>query len=276
VGSAGQGALSRRRVLALAGTGVAVAAAGAVAAACGSGSGGGGGPAPAQGSAAASGSASAQTSAPAGGGGSATTLKPINGGALGSIDAKGNVTLNGTGADIWEPGDDFVFADQPWTSGDGDWSCRVVSVADGSAPVNEWAKTGIMVRESTDRLAAMFLVAATGNHGVINNSRQEGASGSGSVPQQDSTNTNDSGTIGPDALQFPVWLRVTRKKDTFQAYTSTDGKKWNSFGNSVDVPMKTVLVGLAALSHNSGNTDIAKFDNVKGFVPTKIEQVGNP
>lgn len=268
------GMLSRRRVLTLAGTGFAVAAAGAVAAACGSS--GGGNPAPAQSSAATGSSAPVQTSAPASGGGSATTLKAINGGALGSIDAKGNVTLNGTGADIWEPGDDFVFADQPWTSGDGDWSCRVVSVADGSAPVNEWAKTGIMVRESTDRLAAMFLVAATGNHGVINNSRQEGASGSGSVPQQDSTNTSDGGTIGPDALQFPVWLRVTRKKDTFQAYTSTDGKKWNTFGNSVDVPMKTVLVGLAALSHTAGSTDIAKFDNVKGLVPAKIEQVGNP
>lgn len=265
--------LSRRKVLMMAGTGAAVLVAGAVATACGSGT--------TQTANSSSGSGSSATSAPAAssagtGTGGGTALKAIDGGALGKIDSSGTVTLNGTGSDIYESGDNYVFADQPWTKGDGDWSTEIVSVSDGSAPVNEWAKVGIMVRESTDPMAAMFLVAATGNHGVINNSRQPGASGSGSVPQQDSTNTTDAGTIGPSDLNYPVWVRVTRKKDTFQAYSSKDGKKWNTLGATVDVAMKTCLVGLCDLSHVQGSTNIAVFKQVTGFVPAKIEQVGNP
>jgi hypothetical protein len=143
--------------------------------------------------------------------------------------------------------------------------------ADGSAQVNEWSKFGIMVRDSTDPMAACFFVAVTGNHGVIINSRP---SDGGQMDQQDSTNTSDSGTIDASSLNYPVWLKVSRKKDTFQAYTSTDGKKWNTYGATRDIPMPACLVGIGCLSHTAGSTIIGTADQLTGFVPTKIEQVG--
>jgi hypothetical protein len=256
--------LSRRRLLGAAGAGAAVLAVGGLVAACGSGGGTanqGGGSSPAT---------SGGSSGSAAGGGSAGGGNIKND--LGSYQG-GVVTLNGDGSDIWQSGDNFVFADQPWTKGDGDWSARIVSLADGTASVHEWSKFGIMVRDSMDPMAACFFVAVTGNHGVIINSRP---SDGGQMDQQDSTNTSDAGTIDASSLKYPVWLRVTRKKNTFQAYTSTDGKKWNAYGQTRDIPMSACFVGIGCLSHTAGSTVVGKADQLNGFAPTKIEQVGSP
>jgi ABC-type transport system involved in multi-copper enzyme maturation permease subunit/regulation of enolase protein 1 (concanavalin A-like superfamily) len=125
--------------------------------------------------------------------------------------------------------DAYTMLRQP-LAGDGSLTARVVELTGEDGYRHEWAKAGIMVRESTEpgsRYAAMLV---TPGHGVR---------------LQANYTTDLAGSDGPT----PRWLRLTRAGDTITGYESADGTSWSEVG-SVDLAglPPTVEVGLFATS----------------------------
>ncbi len=79
-----------------------------------------------------------------------------------STHAGGAFTLNGGGNDIWADADQFHFVSQTLT-GDGEIVARVTAQED----TNEWAKSGVMIKQSTTAGSAYALLAVTPEHGVV-------------------------------------------------------------------------------------------------------------
>jgi RHS repeat-associated protein len=70
-------------------------------------------------------------------------------------------------------------------------------------------------------------------------------------------------TAGPNSLNLPGWLKVTRSGSTFAAYISPDGTYWTQVGSGVTISMaSSVYVGLAVGSGYTGSLSSAAFDNV--------------
>jgi len=73
----------------------------------------------------------------------------------------GVFSLSSSGADIWNGADAFRFAYLP-LSGDGEITARVLSLD----PTNEWAKSGVMIRESLAPGSPFAMSVVTPSHGT--------------------------------------------------------------------------------------------------------------
>lgn len=125
--------------------------------------------------------------------------------------------------DIWGSNDNGAFHHQPWT-GDGVFTIEV----GGLNNPQEWAKTGLMIREfTTDNSRHAFLVRRTGTNGVVFQHRL--ATGGASTHAASSTNNWNH-------------LRLERSGDTITARISADGDTWSYLDS-------TTLTGLAATIH---------------------------
>jgi regulation of enolase protein 1 (concanavalin A-like superfamily) len=156
-----------------------------------------------------------------------------------------NYVITASGSDIWNNADGFRYAYQ-FVSGDCEMFTKVVSL-EGS---NEWAKAGIMVRESLsgDSKTAFVLV-----------STQNGAT----YQQRLKTNERMEGAEKKPEIKAPYWVKLVRKGNTFNYYISANGNTWENLG-SADVPMeKNVYIGFAVTSHNNNETTKAKFSNYR-------------
>ena len=132
--------------------------------------------------------------------------------------------------------DDFYFVHRP-LSGDGGLTARVLT-QDGRDPDSssrtgrEWAKAGIMLKESTASGAPYAAVMVTPGHGVRlqSNFTTDLAGGTGTAPR---------------------WLRLTRSGSSITGYESADGTTWSRLGTVVlgGLP-ETVEVGLFVGSPN--------------------------
>jgi ABC-type glycerol-3-phosphate transport system substrate-binding protein len=198
----------------------------------------------------------------------------------------GQYVLFGDGSDVWGGSDNCVFAGSSETATSGVYTCRLVSLSNVDCPhLSQWAKVGLMARGDLSDDASYVAVMVTGENGVVVqyrplptvNTLGVGASGPG---QTNLTLPNTS--PHPNYLKQPVWLRLTRRINTWQAYTSLDGKKWTPAGGPVVIPVAGAWVGLFATSHNSsggfqpGQKIKAVFDNVSGFTPSRLVQIGQP
>ena len=181
-----------------------------------------------------------------------TIPAPWKGADIGDVGAAGTdgfiggvFTLHASGADAWGAADAFHYVYRP-LDGDGTIVARVVSEEN----TNEWAKAGLMVRESLDADARnVFLFRAPG-HGIVTQSRSATGGGTGG--------TNDR--PGPNSSS--AWLKLTRQGDMFTASASRDGQTWTPV-ETVTVPMKkTVFIGMASLSHARDSLNHSSFDNV--------------
>jgi ABC-type transport system involved in multi-copper enzyme maturation permease subunit len=146
--------------------------------------------------------------------------------------------------------DSFYFVRQPLT-GDGSITVRVKSLTGrysssnvgrpGQSPqaglregVQPWAKSGIIIKESTKQGSAYAAMMITGSHGVR--------------MQYDYTN-DTAGLPGGVSAARPRWLRLTRSGDTITGYDSSDGTHWTRVGVAqlAGLPA-TVQAGLFAAS----------------------------
>jgi len=173
-------------------------------------------------------------------------------------DPAGTFTVSGAGADVWGTTDEFRFAYKQLT-GDGEITARVTDVGTGS---NNWAKAGVMIRETLNADSKHMIMALTGGSGggIAFQGRQ--ATGSGS--------TSFHGDV---TASLPYWVKLTRSGNTITAYASADGVDWQLFSdaspdgthtNPIDVSMADpVFIGLFVTSHAADESRSATFDNVQ-------------
>jgi len=174
--------------------------------------------------------------------------------------AGGQLEVTANGSDIWGSYDRFRYVHQSPLSGDFRMTLRVLDVSDFS---NDWAKSGLMVRESTAPGSRHYSIYQTRNRGI---SRQFRANTGG---------TSSSSTTG--GLNPPRYLRIEREGSTLTASYSSDGESWTTQGGSRDMNFPAAVhVGIATTSHDSGRTGTAVYDDFEICRPTGFEDVDPP
>ncbi|MEN6427483.1 MAG: PA14 domain-containing protein [Phycisphaerales bacterium] len=170
-------------------------------------------------------------------------------------EATGTYSLAGPGADIWNNADEFRYAYKT-LNGDGTMVARVTSVGTGTS---EWAKGGVMIRQSLAAgsthafmpITGPSATAAAGGNGASFQRRLETNGGS---------SNNDSGSV----VTAPYWVKIERVGSSFTGSISADGVAWTQLGDPVTIAMTDpVLIGLAVTSHvNAATLRTFTFDNV--------------
>jgi hypothetical protein len=165
----------------------------------------------------------------------------------------GTFTITGSGADIWDLGtagdyhDEFHFA-YKMLNGAGSITARVISVDN----TNDWAKAGVMIRETLDPGSAHAFACITPASGVASQGRP--STGAASF------NTNQTG-VAP-----PYWVKLERSiSGVFTVSHSADGTSWQPVAGAATqtIPMgPNVYIGLAVTSHDPTLTCQAIFSNV--------------
>jgi hypothetical protein len=153
------------------------------------------------------------------------------------------ITISASGSDIWDRADAFRFVYRAWT-GDGVVEARVASMDN----TNDWAKAGVMIRESLDANSRnVFLGLTPSYHGALAQAR---------------SNTGDltSETPGP-AVNAPYWVRLVRSGSSFYRYFSTDGVNWTNHGFYIITMNTTVFFGFAVTSHDNSRLNTAVFSD---------------
>jgi regulation of enolase protein 1 (concanavalin A-like superfamily) len=170
-------------------------------------------------------------------------------GQSGSASQSGGVfTVSGGGADVWGTADAFHFVYRPLV-GDGTIVAEVASIVGSRA----WTKMGVMIRASANPNAAhAFMLVSSGKGLAFQRRRANGA-----------ISTHTAG--GPGTA--PRWVKLTRAGATITAYASIDGQAWTRIGSDTFSMPATVLVGLAASSHDTTRLATAMFDHVSVSVP---------
>ncbi|HMF42626.1 MAG TPA: silent information regulator protein Sir2, partial [Polyangia bacterium] len=166
-------------------------------------------------------------------------------GAGGYDGATGTFTVRGAGTDVWGTADAFDYVYRPLT-GDGWIAARVASIQN----TNAWAKAGVMIRDTLDPGSAQAFMLASFSKGLAFQRRV--------VTGGDSSNT--SGAL----VAAPVWVKLERIGNQFNAFSSLDGTTWTLVGSDQIAMGSTVMVGLAVTSHTTATAAAAKFDNVTG------------
>jgi hypothetical protein len=157
--------------------------------------------------------------------------------------ASGQFTVRGAGADIWGTADSFRYVYQS-ASGD----VQIVARVTGIENTHQWAKAGVMLRESLSADAAhvMLNVTPTGTTEFMKRT-SAGASSVGLANASQSP---------------PVWLKLSRSGSTVSAFVSANGSTWKSVGSTgVSMPASGT-VGLVVTSHDTGTLNTSTFDNV--------------
>ena len=184
------------------------------------------------------------------GGGLDTLTLYVRGDAVGFVEVSpGVILMNGQGTDIWDTSDQFRFVYKR-LSGNGSIVARVDYVVDS----HEWAKAGVMIRESLESGSRHAMVVVTPRQGVSFQRRLE-TSGT-------SSNTDLKGVAAP------YWVRLTRNGNTFIGECSADGVNWTPVGadasqSQATIQMGTdVYIGLAVCSHVATVPSAARFSGI--------------
>jgi hypothetical protein len=169
-------------------------------------------------------------------------------GAAGSVSevAGGGLSVNGSGADVWNTADEFHFVYQNIT-GDATVTARVASVTN----TNAWTKAMVLMRDGTATGAPY--VSALVSPTSTNNYRMQYRTTSG---------TSTTSVAGP-ASAVPAYLRVIRAGNSFSTFYSTDGANFVQIGTAQSISMSaSLLVGIGVTAHADGSIATAVFDNI--------------
>jgi len=168
---------------------------------------------------------------------------------IGSPGLPGGATYDGTtwtvlggGSDIWNGADQFNFVAQNFV-GDG----AIAAEVDSLTNTDQWAKAGVMFRDSSSPSSAFVDVVATPGNGVALQWRDE------------------YGNLGNDqvtGVTAPVFVKLVRAEGMFTGYYSTDGTNWVEIGSQAVTLNTPSLVGLAVTAHNNSVLNDATFTDV--------------
>ncbi len=160
--------------------------------------------------------------------------------------ADGGVIMSAIGTDIWNTTDQFRYAYKS-LSGNGSITVRVDSLVRS----NEWAKAGVMIRETLEPGSKHAFMCVTPDHGTTFQRRP--------VAGQDSASTDVGGSAAPR------WVKLTRTGNVFTAHDSMDGVTWTEAAVSpaLEIQMAaSVYIGLAVTSHDAAIVTAAEFSNL--------------
>jgi len=160
-----------------------------------------------------------------------------------SLD-QGVFTVSGDGVDIWDKADSFRYVFQP-LNGDGTLTARVLKIKN----TDQWAKAGVMARESLEAGSRFAAVLVTPAQGITYQFRDRAAAPASEVQHVPN-------------LAAPYWIRLVRQGNAFTAYSSANGTAWNKLGTTTIAMGGQLYAGLAVCSHKDGTLCPAQFDNV--------------
>ncbi len=168
-----------------------------------------------------------------------------------------NILMSGIGDDIWGTTDQFRFVYKQLT-GNG----SIVARVDRLDNTNEWAKAGVMIRETLESDSVLVDGVFSADLRACMQWRSDRAVDMGSP---DAT----SHTV-PGSFTLPHWVKLMRNGDAFKVQHSADGVTWSDIvpetandPTSVTVAMpSTVYIGLAVCSHNTAAAAGAEFSEV--------------
>jgi hypothetical protein len=164
----------------------------------------------------------------------------------------GTYTMTGSGADIWNDADEFHYAFKT-LNGVGSIQARVLSVDN----TDQWAKAGVMIRETLDAGSKFAAVYITPGNGCRFQARMD--------TDIDATSDTSVVTSEQTAITAPYWVKLERDvAGNFRGYYSANGSTWTQMSwNPRNISMSSmVYVGLALTSHNADAICEAQFSNV--------------
>ncbi len=150
-------------------------------------------------------------------------------------------TVSGSGNDLWGSADGLNFVYQT-RSGNASLVVHVATFED----THEWARFGVMIRQSLEPGAPMAMMALTPNRGCTFVYRRESGG-----PCENVGNAQQR------------WLKITRVGSTIAGYVSPDGRQWKLHGKA-EIPMSgPIYLGLGVCSHDQGRLNKVLFDQVE-------------
>jgi hypothetical protein len=162
----------------------------------------------------------------------------------------GEFELTAGGSDIWDRRDEFQFAYKAMTN-DFDVLVQVTRLD----RADYWSKAGLVARESTSADSKTINALVTPN-------APEGAGiYQAAIRRTPGALTESWGEQPPVSLPN-AWVRLQRVGQVFRAYHGTNGVDWQQFAQTEtsgpNAFSSVLLVGLAATSHNTGQTTTAE------------------
>jgi TolB protein len=164
----------------------------------------------------------------------------------------GEITLQGSGWDIWDAADGFYFVSRPV---DGDFQITVTALTRPTR-THEAAEAGLMIREGLEAGSRHAMLVTQAAHGLSLQWRPIKGEG-----------TEFTEAIAAETLQLPLMLRLTRRGNTITAHYSLDeGRSFQAAGDPIlfAPPLaKGVHAGLAITAHDESQVSEAKFRDLK-------------
>jgi hypothetical protein len=158
----------------------------------------------------------------------------------------GQYRMGANSGDVWGTSDNFTFAYKQ-LGGDGTIVAKIHSVDSTS----NWAKAGVMIRDSLDPASTYAFMFATPD-------------GRRAFQNRTGTAANAvSAHSAPAAITLPYWVKIERKGNQFTAYHSADGTNWiqqpNNENTGADASANpqtifmtgNVYIGLALAGNNN-------------------------
>jgi hypothetical protein len=157
----------------------------------------------------------------------------------------GTYTVTGSGADIWNEADAFHYVYKE-LSGPGSIIAKVESIEN----THNWAKAGVMIRDSLDADSAHGIMLVSAAQGVAFQRR--------SIAGQSTIGTTEAG------LRAAYWVKIERDiSGMMSASHSADGISWTPLGNEIINMNTPAYIGLAVTSHDADAISEAVFSNVQ-------------
>jgi hypothetical protein len=150
------------------------------------------------------------------------------------------------GSDIWGNADGFYYTYQLVTG-----DCEIFAKVESLEATNEWAKAGVMIRQSLNAGSPVAFVFVSTRNGVNTHHRL--------LPNDPMESGNSNNRDG----KAPYWVKLIRKGNVFSYYNSADGVNWKSLGQSEVKMAPDAYIGFAVCSHNNGELGKAIFSNYK-------------
>lgn len=156
------------------------------------------------------------------------------------------IRINASGSGITGQADHFHFVYQRLID-EGVFVTRI----DSLEATNAASLAGIMFRENASQESPFVMLSINASNELVVSKREN--KGETVTVIQEKTTTGS----------FPLWLKMTRVENNFQAYTSNDGIEWTESGSVELALSRDLLVGFAATSSDKDMTTTAVFSNTE-------------